>query len=101
MDLILQVAVYLFPINFISSWDNSELWSQIMQNVLGTFLEEERYCNESNLFTLSNSEESGLNMELEGDWKEEGRLLDLGLQTLVLLVEAWELSLQRKDKICQ
>jgi len=33
-------------------------------NLLGTLLEEERYCDESNLFTLSNS--------VRGKWSEQG-----------------------------
>lgn len=64
MDLILQVAGHSLTINFISSWDRSGLWSQIMQSLLGTFLEEGRCCKASKLFALFNS--------VRGKWSEQG-----------------------------
>lgn len=62
MDLILQVAGHSLTINFISSWDCSGLRSQIMQSLLGTFLEEGRCCKASKLFALS----------VRGKWSEQG-----------------------------
>lgn len=81
MDLIPQVAAHSFLINFSGSWNCLELWSQIRKACWELFWGRKGIViSLKYLLFLTQWDESGLDRELKGEWKEEERLLDFELK---------------------